>query len=293
MKNICFIINPISGTRKKDALVNLIHKYLDTTQWEPTIVFTEYQGHAVEISRQYAEKGYYAVVAIGGDGTLNEVARGLVGTNTALGIIPMGSGNGFARHVEIPINARRAIEILNHSERIEVDYGLANNMPFFSTCGTGFDAVIAQEFAHKHRRGLTTYITTMIENAFKYSAGKYTLVGEGIHFDTDALVITCANANQWGYGAMVAPQASIQDGKMDVVVISKIPMVVAPMLALTLFSKKIGREFFMHSLQTDEITIVRQTEGPFHIDGDPHLFSKDIHIKIVPRGLNLLVRRRY
>ena len=143
MKNIAFIINPIAGIKTKNRVSKLIRDILDKEQFSPTVVVTEYTGHATQLAQHFALEGYYAVVAVGGDGTVNEVASGLVGTQTALGIIPNGSGNGFARHMDISTRMNRAMEMLNNSEVIKVDYCTVNNIPFFTTCGIGFDAQVA------------------------------------------------------------------------------------------------------------------------------------------------------
>ena len=151
MKNIAFIVNPISGTKSKSRLTKLIRESLDLQQYAPTVVVTEYAGHATQLAQQFALQDYYAVVAVGGDGTINEVASGLIGSETALGIVPNGSGNGFARHLDISTRMNRAIEMLNSSEPIFVDYGMVNEKPFFSTCGVGFDAVVAEKFSDTER----------------------------------------------------------------------------------------------------------------------------------------------
>ena len=224
MKNIAFIINPISGSKEtqsaKRKLPKLIMQLLDSEQWLPNIAYTEYAGHATELARQYARMGFDAVVAVGGDGTVNEVARGLRDTQTAMGILPMGSGNGFARHLNIPIRVNKAIEMINHSEPISVDYGLANGRLFVSTCGTGFDALIADHFAGSSKRGFATYLQNILKDAFSYSPQTYHIVGDGLDVTHKAFLITFANANQWGYEALIAPKASIQDGKMDIMMMS-------------------------------------------------------------------------
>ena len=166
MKNIAFIVNPISGTKTKNRIAKLIRELLDPLQFAPTVVVTEYAGHATQLAQQFAMQEYYAVVAVGGDGTVNEVASGLIGTNTALGIIPNGSGNGFARHLDISTRMNRAVEMLNSSEIINVDYGMVNNQPFFSTCGVGFDAVVAQDFSDSSR-GLKGYIQSIFKDLFE------------------------------------------------------------------------------------------------------------------------------
>lgn len=297
MKNIAFIINPISGAKEtqnaKKKLPKLIMQTLDMEQWLPNIVFTEYAGHATELSYQYARMGFDAVVAVGGDGTINEVARGLKDTKTAMGIIPMGSGNGFARHLNISIRPQKALEMLNHCEPINVDYGLANGRLFVSTCGTGFDAVVADNFAGSNKRGFMTYLRNTLKVAFSYQPQTYHIVGDGLDVTHKAFLITFANANQWGYEALIAPKASLQDGKMDIMLMSSHAILGSASLALRLFAGSIDNSYFMDTLRAKEVTLERESVAPFHIDGDPVEMEKDIHIKIVPDGLRVLVEKRF
>ena len=297
MKNIAFIINPISGGTEtqnaKRKLPKVIMQSLDMEQWLPNIVFTEYAGHATELSRQYARMGFDAVVAVGGDGTVNEVACGLRDTNTALGIIPMGSGNGFARHLNIPMRPQKALEMINHSEPICVDYGLANGKVFVSTCGTGFDAVVADHFAGSNKRGFATYLQSVIKDIFSYTPQTYHIVGDGLDVTHKAFLITFANANQWGNDAMIAPKASLQDGKMDIMLMSEHALLGSASLALRLFAGSIDDSHFMDTIRAKEVTLEREMVAPFHIDGDPVEMEKDIHIKIIPDGLKVLVEKRF
>ena len=297
MKNIAFIINPISGSKDtqnaKRKLPKLIMQTLDQTQWLPNISFTEYPGHATELAHQFARMGFDAVVAVGGDGTINEIARGLRDTQTALGIIPMGSGNGFARHLNIPIRPNKAIEMLNHSEPISVDYGLANDHLFVSTCGTGFDAVIADHFAGSNKRGFATYFQNVLKDIFNYTPQTYHLVGDGLDVTHKAFLITFANANQWGYEALIAPKASVQDGLMDIMLMSSHAILGSASLALRLFAGSIDDSHFMNTIRAKEVTLEREENAPFHLDGDPIEMEKDIHIRIVPDGLRVLVEKRF
>ena len=297
MKNIAFIINPVSGSREtqnaKRKLPKLIMQTLDAEQWLPNIAFTEYAGHATELAYQYARMGFDAVVAVGGDGTVNEVVRGLKDTSTAMGILPMGSGNGFARHLNIPIKPQKAIEMLNHSEPISVDYGLANGRLFVSTCGTGFDAVIADHFAGSNKRGFATYFQNILRDVFSYTPQTYHLVGDGLDVTHKAFLITFANANQWGYEALIAPKASVQDGKMDIMLMSSHAILGSASLALRLFAGSIDDSHFMDTIRAKEVTLEREEATPFHIDGEPVEMEKDIHIKIVADGLRVLVEKRF
>ena len=292
MKNIAFIINPISGTKTKNRVTKLIRELLDPLQFAPTVVVTEYAGHATQLAQQFAMQEYYAIVAVGGDGTVNEVASGLIGTNTALGIIPCGSGNGFARHLDISTRMNRAIEMLNNSEAIQVDYGLVNDKPFFSTCGVGFDAVVAQDFSDSDR-GLKGYVQSIFKDLFQYQPENYHLAGEGIDQTTTAFLINFVNAGQWGYDAYIAPKASVQDGWLDVAIVSKFPMVIAPGLALSLFTKNIDDMLHMNTLRTKEITLTRDNKGIAHIDGTPVNMPAQLHVKIVEDGLKVLMKKRF
>ena len=292
MKNIAFIVNPISGTKAKNRVGKLIRELLDLQQFAPTVVVTEYAGHATQLAQQFAMQEYYAVVAVGGDGTVNEVASGLIGSNTALGIVPNGSGNGFARHLDISTRMNRAIEMLNSSEVINVDYGMVNDKPFFSTCGVGFDAVVAEKFSDSER-GLKGYVQTIFKDLFQYKPESYHLTGQDIDMTTTAFLVNFANASQWGYDAYIAPKASIQDGWLDVAVVSEFPMVAAAGLALSLFTKNIDEKLHMNTLRTKELTLTRESEGVAHIDGTPITMPAELHVRIVEDGLKVLVKKRF
>ena len=292
MKNIAFIVNPISGTKAKNRVAKLIRELLDTRQFAPTVVATEYAGHATQLAQHFAMEDYYAVVAVGGDGTVNEVASGLIGTNTALGIIPNGSGNGFARHLDISTRMNRAIEMLNSSEVINVDYGLVNDIPFFSTFGVGFDAVVAHDFADSSR-GLKGYVQSIFKDLFQYKPETYHLEGEGIDLTTTAFLINFANAGPWGYDAYIAPKASVQDGWLDVAVVTEFPMTAAAGLALSLFTKDIDENLYMNTIRAKELTLTRTSAGAAHIDGTPTTMPDKLHIQIVEDGLKVLVKKRY
>ena len=198
MRKITFIINPISGTKKKKEIPGLIHTILKDSDWEFEIVNTRYAGHATEIATEKAQQGVDVVVAVGGDGTVNEVASALVHTNTALGIIPCGSGNGLARHLGVPMSRLKAIELFLNGGIQQMDYGIINGKQlFFCSCGVGFDALVSWEFAHAGKRGLMTYCSIALKENFKYKPETYTLktdTGEGL--TNKAFVIACGNAAQ-------------------------------------------------------------------------------------------------
>lgn len=292
-RKIAFIINPISGTIKKKQLPELIQSDLDKDLFEPEIVFTEYRGHGTELAHRFVAEGYDVVVAVGGDGTVNEIAKALVHTNTTLAIIPIGSGNGLARHLGLPMQAQKAVQALNHSESIQIDYGKVNGKPFFCTCGTGFDAYVSMEFAKGQKRGVIKYVEKMITGYFSYKPQNCHLIGDGIDLKSKAFVMTFANAAQWGNNAYIAPQASVQDGKMDISIMSNFPVIAIPSIALQLFTKTIDKDFFVSTLRAREVTLYRDEEGPFHYDGEPCQEGKEIKVEVVPDGLRVFVKKRF
>ncbi len=292
-KSIAFIVNPNSGTGNKMETIRLIEKLIDKDQFVYEVHQTQHPGHAREFAREFARRNFFSVVAVGGDGTVNEVASSLVHTNTSLGIIPIGSGNGLARHLGIPLNVKTAVEHLNHSEGIMIDYGLVNDQPFFCTCGTGFDAYVSTEFAKGKQRGVMAYLEKVITGYFNYRPIQYHLEGEKVDLKGKAFVLTFANASQWGNNAFIAPQASVQDGMLDVSILSQFPIIAIPSLALQLFTKTIDKDFFMTTLRTKEILLTREMDGPFHYDGEPYEEGTEIRIRTVADGLKVLVRKRF
>lgn len=295
-KKIAFIVNPISGTTRRRNVDDLIRENLDFSQFDACeIVSTERKGHGHELTLQFVEKQFDVVVAVGGDGTVNEVASALIDTDTALGVISTGSGNGLARHLKIPQNIKQAVEHLNFSESINMDYGLVNgDKAFFCTCGFGFDAYVSELFSKSTKRGWRGYVEKMVTGYFNYEPQPYQLKGKDIDLGGNAFVITFANASQWGYNAYIAPNASIQDGMMDISIITDMPIIAIPTIAFQLFTKTIEKDrLLVTTLKTNEITLVRDKPGLFHLDGDPYELGKEIHIKMIPGGLKVMVKKRF
>ena len=289
-KRIKFIINPISGTRDKEYIESYIIKHIKHTDFFFDIDYTEYAQHATIISKEATEKSYDAVIAIGGDGSINEIASSLTQTNTALGIIPNGSGNGLAHYLNIPLNVQRAIKIINDYKIIDVDTATINNKLFVSVAGLGFDALVAEGFAHSKTRGFFSYLKVIIQNYFSYKRGTYTLYYNGKKIEKKVMMITLANSNQFGYNSIIAPDAVINDGLLDVCLIEKVPFMEAPLLSLLLFLRRIDESRRIEIFKTKELTIIQNSKKRVvHIDGDPQIFSKKLHIKVHPKTLKLIV----
>ena len=288
-KKAVFIINLISGTSDKAAIPGLINQYLDKTQFEYEIAVTQYAGHASEIATKAKDDGVDVVVAVGGDGTVNEVARAIVHSNTALGIIPCGSGNGLARHLLLPLNVRKAIDVINRGEVRQLDYGIINDYPFFCTCGMGFDAFVSMKFAEAGKRGPITYVENVLREGLKYKPETYIIEDENGTLRYKAFLISCANASQYGNNAYIAPQASMSDGLMDVIIMEPFDVFEAPQISIEMFSKTLDKNSKIKTFRTRHLHIHRDKPGVIHYDGDPVMTGADIDIELKPKGINIIV----
>lgn len=287
-KRIVFVVNPISGTEGKEQILKWIDERLDKNQYIQEVIYTEYAGHAIEIAAQKADEGAWAVVAIGGDGTINEVARSLIHTDTALGIIPCGSGNGLARHLQIPMDAKKAIDVLMNGTLETIDYGLINDIPFFCTCGVGFDAFVSLKFAQAGRRGVLTYLEQTLKESLSYEPETYEVEIDGSTMRYKAFLIACGNASQYGNNAYIAPQATLNDGLLDVTILEPFTMLDVPSLSYQLFNKTIDQNSRIKTFRCPSVRIHRVQEGVAHFDGDPIMMGRDIEVKIVQQGLKVI-----
>lgn len=290
-RKVVFIANPISGTQNKKQVLQCIKERIDETQYDYEIMLTEYAGHAVELAAKAASEGAYIIVAVGGDGTINEVARSIRHTSSALGIIPCGSGNGLARHLQIPLDVKGAIDVINEGVVECVDYGKINDIPFFCTCGVGFDAFVSLKFAASKRRGLLTYLENTLHESLKYEPETYEIeTGDGT-LKYKAFLIACANASQYGNNAYIAPRASLSDGLMDVTILEPFTVLDVPSLAYQLFNKTIDQNSRIKTFQCKDVRIRRVKDGVIHYDGDPIMAGKDLKVEIVPKGINMVVNK--
>ena len=291
-KRIVFVVNPISGTQGKKAILKWIDERLDRSIYDYSIVKTEYAGHATQIAANAVQEKVDVVVAIGGDGTINEIARSLVHTNTALGIIPCGSGNGLARHLRIPMEPKAAIDVLNRGHELCIDYGKINNIPFFCTCGVGFDAFISLKFADSGKRGLLTYLENTLHESLTYQPETYEIENEEGTMKYKAWLIACGNASQYGNDAYIAPQASLTDGLMDVTIMEPFTVLDVPSLSFQLFNKTIDQNSRVKTMRAKKIKIHRVNDGVMHFDGDPLMAGKELEVEIVPAGLRVIASEK-
>jgi YegS/Rv2252/BmrU family lipid kinase len=288
-KKIIFIMNPISGTVNKAGIPSLIDKYINHDIFDYEIALTEYAGHASVIASKAKEDNIDIVVAVGGDGTVNEVARAIVHSDTALGIIPCGSGNGLARHLMLPMNIAKAIQTINLCEIHQLDYGVINDIPFFCTCGMGFDAFVSHKFAEAGKRGPITYVENVLKEGLKYKPETYEIQDEKGITRLKAFLISCANASQYGNNAYIAPQASMSDGLMDIIVMEPFDVIEAPQISIDMFNKTLDKNSKIKTFRCKHLHIHRKEPGYIHYDGDPVMTGKDIEITLKEKGIKVIV----
>ncbi|MGN0207469.1 MAG: diacylglycerol/lipid kinase family protein, partial [Muribaculaceae bacterium] len=246
-------------------------------------------GHATDLAKQAIKQGYYGVLAIGGDGTINEVAAALRDSDTALGIIPNGSGNGLARHLNIPIDVKRALEEINNDRIEQFDYCMANQHPFFCTCGVGFDAHVSAKFAESKKRGPMSYLKNTLVEYLRYRSEEYSIETADKVLTERAFVIACGNASQYGNNAFITPNASMQDGLIDVTLIQPFTPLDTAVLGILLFTKHIDQDTNIQSFRTPSLTIHRPKAGVMHIDGEPMMMEADIEVKCIHNGIKIFL----
>lgn len=282
-----FIVNPISGGKKKKGFEKRVLEDLDLTRYEADFAATNYPGHARVLAERAIKEGVEVVVAVGGDGTINEVASALYATNTVLGIIPEGSGNGLALYLGIPLNERAAVRRLNGSEHITIDSGTINDLRFFNVAGIGFDASVSDRFANDKIRGPIGYLKAVLTEISTYKPKRYTLNIDGTVYEREAFMISVANSPQYGNNAYVAPQASVTDGILDVCIVHKFPLYTIPMMLFHLFNKTADQSEYVEIIPGKRIHIERETADAVHVDGEPKEMGASLDIEVNPLTLHV------
>lgn len=289
-RRIVVIINPIAGVRPKEELPSLIHSVFPAEEgYDVTIRFTERSGHASDMALEAAAAGIDTVVAIGGDGTINETARSLIDTQTSFGIVPMGSGNGLARHLEIPLDTRKALENVKENNAVQVDYGSVNEHIFFCTAGVGFDAQVSQKFAEMKQRGGLTYLRSAVEVMRDFQPQTYIIRTDDGLIEEKAFLIAIGNASQWGNNAYITPHASMQDGLLDATIVKPFPLYMVPRMALQLFLKNIDANRNIQTFRSCNYQIDLPQPQVVHIDGEPIWMEGTLDIRTHQSGLKVLV----
>lgn len=285
---IAFIVNPISGAKNKTHLPELIHRIAEQNGLEVDVYFTEYPNHASTLAKELVAAGYCRIVAVGGDGTINEIGRQLINTSSALCIIPQGSGNGLARHLHIPLNPQKAIEVALTNPVSEIDTAYINDTPFFCTAGVGFDALISNKFAESNMRGFSAYAAITTKEFFTYKPQTYKITVDGVEHIREALLVTVANASQYGNNAFIAPHAHLQDGILNVVSVTAFPLIEAPFFAAKMFLKITESSRFVETFKGRHIFIERAADDYVHYDGEPGKMGPMLEFKVMPSSLKIV-----
>ncbi len=287
-RKILFVINPISGGKAKYNFPEKIDKYLDKSKFDYECVFTEYHGHGSLLAAEAIRNGVDILVAVGGDGTINEVATEVEGTDKLMGIIPFGSGNGLARSLGIPLTDVQAIKRINKLHVSKIDTGTFNGRKFFNMAGIGFDAQISARFAENVKRGLKSYIKIAFSEVSNYRSQNYHLTIDGKEYKHQAFMISVANSSQYGNNAHISPFASLNDGLLDICILRPFPLYKFPAIALRMFRKNAHKSNYLEIIQGSNITIKRESDAAVHLDGDPFNMGTILSIGVNPKSLNIL-----
>ena len=283
---VLFIVNRRSGTRRKRDIADVIRQ---SCVWDYGIAESERKEDLDRIIGDAHANGVDVVYAVGGDGTVHEVAKRLIGKPLALGVLPTGSGNGFARHLGLPMDAHRSLQSCSQQRIVEIDTATVNGMPFVGTMGVGFDAWIAEQFATSTSRGFRSYALITLRGLLGYQSIDFDVTIDGERGKRSALIIAIANASQYGNNARIAPLASLQDGMLDVVIINRLSLFAVPAAAARLFAGSLDRSKGVTMLRGKRIEIRRGAGGAAHVDGEPVSMPEQLTIEVVPRSLRVLV----
>jgi len=289
-KNILFIINPISGGHNKAKIEKSIFNILDNNRFDISISHTEYAGHAIEMAKNAVKDNMDMVVAVGGDGTINEVASQLVNTPTILAIIPCGSGNGLARDLGISLNYKKAIHQINSAHTKKIDVGICNNQYFFSLAGIGFDAKVAYDFNMGKKRKFFGYVKAIFKDFFSSKNQNFEMVLENEKITDSFFFITVANCSQWGYNVKVAPKAKLDDGVFSVNLCKKPSLISLIPFGIKVLTGRIAHSKFVTLKTSNTVLLNANSDFYYHIDGDAKGLSRHIEIDIIHKALIIITK---
>lgn len=289
-KNILFIINPISGIGRQKRIERAIPGLLDHTIYTHEIRYSKYVNHAAELAAEAVRDGFDIVVAVGGDGTLGEVASGILHTSTEMAVIPAGSGNGMARELGIPRSLRGAFECINKGVTQTIDTARLNGNTFISTAGSGFDAHVANRFSVGQKRGLLRYALIVAREFLGYPSRKYALQIDGQEkIERFAWDVVFCNSKQFGNGAIVSPDSDVQDGMLNVVVVKDFPKYITPFMVLRLFTRSLPGSPYVEVYNCRSVSVEREKNNAIHLDGSPFKTESKLDVEIVPSSLKVRV----
>jgi YegS/Rv2252/BmrU family lipid kinase len=282
------LVNPKAGTGRRGASV-AERARTSFPGWEVEAIVPGSREHLHEAARRGSEGGVDLVVAVGGDGTVREVARALAGTPTALGVIPFGSGNGFARGLGIGLSAAKALEGLAKGRDRTIDVGLMNGEPFFNVSGIGFDAVVGEGFDRSRVRGILPYFRIAARESLQYRPVEVDLRLGDREIVARVFLVTVANLSQFGAGAVIAPDADPEDGLLDIIVVRRLSAFELLIHAPKLFDGSVRDLSSLETYRSSSFRIVRSQGGPLHLDGEPVRAGHVLDYRVLPRALRVRV----
>lgn len=289
-RNLLFIVNPISGIGKQKKIEALLDANIDKTLIDYTVRYTERIHHGKTLAQEAVEQGCFdAIVAVGGDGSVNDVVSGMAGSNIALGIIPCGSGNGLARNLKIPLTPSHAIEALNHYKIAEIDTIYLNERVVTSIAGIGFDARVARRMKQAKVRGLQAYAKIILSDYPTYKEHTFRLNIDGNEIERKAWFISFANSNQFGYNTAIAPLAKLDDGLIDVCIVDRIPLLHLPLTAPLLYLNHFELSQHVEYFKAHEVTVYNNDEKWVNIDGEGERIGTELHFYNTRKSLKVLV----
>jgi YegS/Rv2252/BmrU family lipid kinase len=288
-KSALFIVNKFSGGGYRPEVEGRIIEKCRSTGIECRIEFTQSRGHATELAQWAVEQKMDFAFAVGGDGTVNEVAQGLVGSKVAMGILPKGSGNGLARHLSVPMDFKDSLGIVSHHEEEMIDTVVINEKLSVNVSGIGFDGHVAAMFAGKAKRGLIGYTKLVLNEFRRFKPFEASVTMNEKTFSVKSFIIAIANSSQFGNNAKVAPHASVCDQLIDVSFIQKIPFTEAPAFAGKMFTGKLDRSRFVDIYKSQRLSIQLNEAVAFHIDGEAMPAAKTFNATIKPASLKVLL----
>jgi len=288
-RSLRFIVNPFSGLSSKKDFSERVGKFVDSEKNNIEIIYTEAPAHAIQLAKEAVQQNIDMVVAVGGDGTVNEVGSALAHSDTILGVVPGGSGNGFAMHLGIGRNQNKALGFLDQGKMITIDSCTVNDQFFINLAGVGFDASVAYYTKQSKKRGFQIYFTTSMKEALRYQNKSYKISYDGQTIEDKFLSVNIANASMFGYNFVIAPFANLQDGVLDMVLIKDASKAKYITSVWRFLNKTIHKSSFVDIIRTKEVTISSDEPMHLHMDGEGKIVNNSLTFKIHPQSLKLWV----